>query len=1454
MLDNIIKFSIKNKLVISILTLSLIAWGSYSVKQLPIDAVPDITNNQVQILTSSPSNGAEDIERFVTFPIEQTVATIPDIEEVRSFSRFGLSVVTVVFKENVDVYWARQQVSERLSEAGKSIPKGMGQPEMAPLTTGLGEIYQYVVHTAKGFEKKYDATQLRTIQDWIIRRQLLGLPGVADVSSFGGYLKQYEVAVNPEKLRSMNISIADVYTALQKNNQNTGGSYIDKKPNAYFIKSEGLITSISDIENIVVKTNKNSTPVLIRNVADVKIGAATRYGAMTRNTDGEVVGGLVLMLKGENAAKVISDVKIRMEQISKSLPEGVVVEPFLDRSKLVDNAISTVTKNLLEGALIVIFVLVLLLGNFRAGLIVASVIPLAMLFAIAMMNLFGVTGNLMSLGAIDFGLIVDGAVIIVEATLHHLSLTKSKLALTQAEMDAEVYQSSSKIRTSAAFGEIIILIVYLPILALVGIEGKMFKPMAQTVSFAILGAFILSVTYVPMVSALFLNKKINTRKNVSDKIIAFFQRVYTPMLNFALKAKMLVLVIAISLFVAAVLIFNSLGSEFIPTLDEGDFAVETRVLTGSSLSQTVEAATRSAKVLREKFPEVLEVVGKIGSSEIPTDPMPVEACDLIIVLKNKKDWTSAKTRDELADKMQATLQQYVPGVTYGFQQPIQMRFNELMSGARQDVVVKVYGEDLDKLSTYAKQIGKIVNGIEGAEDVYVEQVSGLPQVVIQFDRAKIASFGLNVEDVNTVINTAFAGQSAGLVFDGEKRFDLVLRVQKDKRQSLDDIENVYITSQSGNQIPLNQLAKVAYKMGPNQIQRDDAKRRILVGFNTRGRDVKSIVEETQQKIADQMKFEPGYYPTYGGAFENLEAANARLMVAVPMALLLIFFLLYLTFSSVKHALLIFTAIPLSAIGGVFALGLRGMPFSISAGIGFIALFGVAVLNGIVLIAEFNRLKKDGLNKLEDIVRIGTRVRLRPVMLTALVASLGFLPMALSTSSGAEVQKPLATVVIGGLLTATLLTLLVLPILYILIENYNNKKTQKITAALSFVFLVFGFSATAQTKPVTLQQAIEIAKANNPNLQANSLQVALQQVKTKGATELAKTEIGLQYGQNNSLAKNDNHFSVSQTFPFPTVFATHKSLAVARLKEATLQVAVNQNELEYNVRLTYLNLAYLYSEKGLLQKMDTIFAGFKKSADLRYKTGESTLLESTTANTQYLELQNKEALNKSEIISELATLKMLLGVSYQVEIVEKELETSSAIPPDSLLLQQNPLLLQLRQQSEIAEKEKSLEIAKAFPDIKLGYFNQSIIGNQDVNGQQVYFDSDKRFQGINVGLTIPLFYGSYRSKIKSAEIQKSISLKNTEAYQNQLNTQLQQSYNRYLQQQKTLAYYQQSALPNLKVIEKNSKTAYQSGEISYQDHLLNLKSVFSTEENYLLTLKNLNQNITEINYLLGFPKY
>lgn len=1043
MLDKIIHYSIHNKLIVGLLTVGLIAWGSYSLSQLPIDAVPDITNNQVQVITVAPSQSALDIERLITFPVEQTMATIPDIDEIRSFSRFGLSVVTIVFHDNVDVYWARQQVNERLVVAAKQIPRGVGSPELAPVTTGLGEIYQYIIRPKKGFEDKYDAMELRSIQDWIVRRQLLGTPGVADVASFGGYLKQYEIALDPDKLRSYDLSIAEVFSSLEKNNQNTGGAYIDRKPNAWFIRSEGLVGSLEDIGKIVVKNTSTGIPVLIRDVASVGFGHANRFGAMTYNNKGEVVGAVTLMLKGENSNAVVKRVKERMAQIEKTLPEGLEIDAFLDRSRLVDRAIGTVEKNLIEGALIVIFVLVLFLGNLRAGLIVASVIPLAMLFAVSLMHVFGVSGNLMSLGAIDFGLIIDGAVIIVEATMHHLGLRQTS-RLNQQEMDLEVYESASKIRTSAAFGEIIILIVYLPILALVGVEGKMFKPMAQTVSFAILGAFILSLTYIPMMSALCLSKNTHHKRNFSDKMMDFFHRLYEPVINGALKHKIIVIASAVILFVLSLIAFINMGGEFLPTLEEGDFAVETRVLTGSSLSYTIEAAQKGAEVILREFPdEVKEVVAKIGSSEIPTDPMPIEACDLMIILKDKSEWKKADDREELVEKMSKALED-VPGVTFGFQQPIQMRFNELMTGVRQDVAIKIFGEDLDVLTDLSQKIGKITGTVSGARDLYVEEVTGLPQIVININRDEVAKYGLAIETVNQAINTAFAGQAAGVVYEGERRYDLTVRLATKNRQSIEDVRNLFITSPKGDQIPLKQLAEVEFKIGPNQIQREEAKRRIIVGFNISGRDVASVVQELKGKIEQQVDFPPGYYPTYGGQFENLEKANARLAVAVPVALLLIFILLFFTFHSIKHSILIFTAIPMSAIGGVFALMLRGMPFSISAGIGFIALFGVAVLNGIVLIAEFTRLKKDGMTDLHDIILKATSVRLRPVLMTAAVASLGFLPMALATSAGAEVQKPLATVVIGGLVTSTLLTLVVLPCLFIYFENFGHKQKNRLS--------------------------------------------------------------------------------------------------------------------------------------------------------------------------------------------------------------------------------------------------------------------------------------------------------------------------------------------------------------------------------------------------------------------------
>mgnify|MGYP000196161778 FL=1 len=1044
MLNKIIEFSIKNKLIITLFTLGLIIYGIFEVKKLPIDAVPDITDNQVQIITVSPSLGAPDVERFITFPLEQANNNIAGIKQMRSFSRFGLSVITIVFKDDIDLYWARQQVAERLQQVSKDIPQSLGTPTMAPISTGLGEIYQYTIRPKIGYEHRYNAMQLRTIQDWVVRRQLLGTEGVADVASFGGDLKQYEVAINPAQLKSMGVTMTEVFDALQKNNQNTGGAYIEKGPSVLFIRTEGLVGKIPDIENTVVKNLPDGTPILIKNLAKVQYGKAIRYGAMTYNGKGEVAGAVVMMMKGANSNDVIKKVKTRIEEIQKTLPEGVKIDAFLDRTKMVNNAIGTVEKNLLEGALIVVFVLVLFLGNFRAGFLVASVIPLAMLFAIIMMNIFGVSGNLMSLGALDFGLIVDGAVIIVESVLHRLQHLKNfkNQKISQTMMDDEVYTSSSKMMNSAVFGQIIILIVYLPILTLEGIEGKMFKPMAQTVIFALLGAFILSLTYIPMMSSLFLSKKIDDKKTFSDKMMEKIESLYDESLAQVLKIPNIIFFGIVAVFFVAVFVMTRLGGEFIPSLPEGDFAVDTRVLPGSNLKTSTDAVQKSSRILMKKFPEIEKIVGKTGSSEIPTDPMPIDASDMMIILKPRAEWTSAHSYEELSEKMSAELKKNMLGVTYSFQYPVAMRFNELMTGARQDVVCKIFGENLDTLKVYAEKLGEISKKIEGAQNIYVEPVSGMPQIVISYKREAMSQFGLNVNDVNNVVNTAFAGQSTGSVFEGEKKFDLVVRLDGNQRKNVEDVNNLFISTPSGIDLPLSSVANVELKESINQIQRENAQRRIIVGFNVRNRDIQSTVEDLQKNVEKQLKLPAGYSIKYGGTFENLQQAKSRLAIAVPVSLLLILLMLYFAFNSIKYGLLIFSAIPLSAIGGILSLWLRDMNFSISAGVGFIALFGVAVLNGIVLISEFNRqktLQKD----LKTAVIIGGKTRLRPVLMTAFVASLGFLPMAISSGEGAEVQRPLATVVIGGLLLATYLTLYLLPVMYIWFEAHFPEKNRKL---------------------------------------------------------------------------------------------------------------------------------------------------------------------------------------------------------------------------------------------------------------------------------------------------------------------------------------------------------------------------------------------------------------------------
>ncbi|WP_113663407.1 CusA/CzcA family heavy metal efflux RND transporter [Pedobacter nanyangensis] len=1459
MLNNIIAFSIKNKLVIGLFTLALIAWGTYSITRLPIDAVPDITDNQVMVITVTPTLAAQEAERLITFPVEQTMASIPGIKQIRSFSRFGLSLVTVVFDEDVDIYWARQQISERLNDAAKQIPEGVGKPEMAPVTTGLGEIYQYVIHPKKGYEKKYSAMELRTIQDWIVKRQLLGTPGVAEVSGFGGFVKQYEIAVNPDRLRSLNISIADIFKALETNNQNTGGAYINKSPNAYFIRSEGLVDGLEDIGKIVIKTN-NGTPVLIRDVAAVQFGNGVRYGAATRNGEGETVTGIVMMLKGANSSEVINNVKEKIEQIKKTLPEGVTIEPFLDRKKLVDNAIGTVSKNLIEGALIVIFILILFLGNLRAGLVVASVIPLAMLFAICMMNLFGVSGNLMSLGAIDFGLIVDGAVIIVESIVHRIAIGNFAIQgisrLTQKQMDEEVYQASSKIRTSAAFGEIIILIVYLPLLVLVGIEGKMFRPMAQTVMFAILGAFILSLTYVPMMAALGLSKNTSHKRNFSDKMMDYFQRLYSPLIKKAIQHKAAVLIVAVVLFVLSIFTFNHLGGEFIPQLDEGDFAVETRVLTGSSIDQMIEVSRKAQKIILG-FPEVKQVVNKIGSGEVPTDPMPIEAGDMMVILKEKSEWTTAKTRKELADTMQKALS-VISGATFGFQQPIQMRFNELITGAKQDVVLKIYGEDLDVLTSEAAKIGKLVKPIDGVYDLYIEEVTGLPQIQIRFNRDKIAQYGLNIEEVNRTVKTAFAGETAGLVYEGEKRFDMVVRLDKDDRQDINNVRELYISTPTGRQIPLQEVASVEFKNGPNQIQRDDTKRRITVGFNVRDRDVASIVKEIQSKIDQKIKLPAGYYVTYGGQFENLQAANKRLAFALPVALLLILCLLYFTFNSMKQTLLIFTAIPLSAIGGVFALLIRDMPFSISAGVGFIALFGVAVLNGIVLISEFNRLKEEGMTDINERVLTGTKIRLRPVLMTAAVASLGFLPMAISNSSGAEIQRPLATVVIGGLLTATLLTLLVLPVLYILFEKkfkrVNTNATLNTMAVLVVsTFLFWPSKVQAQTVPqekLSLQQAIDLALKNNNGIRAAGFEVDLQKALKKGSLTLDRTNVVYQQGQINS-NQRDNHISVNQKIEFPTVYSGQSKLAAENVKSAQGQFDVKALALIGKVKAVYYKLVYLDEKKTLLRFQDSLYTNLLKASDLRYRTGESNRLEKVTSETQSMELKNTlRQVDADALIAE-RELQTLLNTNQQIGVVDRKLQRQRvAILQDSAILAQNPYLNYLQQELKVRERETNLQKAKGLPDFSIGYFNQSFKGPQNFNGTTMTYTGGDRFSGFQLGIGIPILPGGNRAKVNAAKVNQQIAQANLQDQQSMAQGVFAQLLQQNRKHSSALDYYENGALKQAELIIKNAEAGFKGGEIAYLQYLQSLTLAIKIKSDYLDELFAYNQNLLDIENITG----
>ncbi|MDS1031997.1 CusA/CzcA family heavy metal efflux RND transporter [Porphyromonadaceae sp. NP-X] len=1461
MIERIIHFSIKNKFIVGLFVLALIGWGTYSLTQLPIDATPDITNNQVQVISLAPSLAVQEVESSITAPIEVAVANIPNMIELRSISRLGLSVTTIVFKDNVDIYWARQQVGERLKEAEDIIPAGLAKIEMAPISTGLGEIYQYRLAVEKGYETKYSPMDLRTLQDWTVRREMLGTTGVADINSYGGFVKQYEVAINPERLRSMNLTLTDIFDALERNNENTGSAYIDKKPTAYFIRGIGLVKSLEDIEKIVVKSNASGMPVLIRDVATVQYGSATRYGALVIDTT-EAVGGVVMMLKGANANEVTKNVETRIETIQKSLPKGVKIEPFLNRSDLVGRAISTVARNLIEGALIVIFILILFLGNMRAGLIVASVIPLSMLFAVSMMQLFGVSGNLMSLGAIDFGLIVDGAVIIVESVVHRITMSKHHhpgiKRLSQPQMDETVFESAKRMMSSATFGQVIILIVYVPIMALVGIEGKMFRPMAQVVSFALIGATILSLTYVPMVSTLFLSKSTEHKPNFSDKMMDWFHKIFNPAIQFALKRKLLVSASVISIFIASLFVFNSLGGEFIPQLEEGDLAAGVITLQGGSLTNTVEQVQKANKILLANFPEIKHVVCKIGAGEIPTDPTPMETGDYIITLKDKSEWTSAKTREELVKKMEEAL---IPlaGVKFEFQQPIQMRTNELLSGSKQDIAIKIFGDDLNTLADKASQVEKIIQKVQGVEDINVEKVTGLAQIQVEYNRDRLAQYGLSIEEVNRVLRTAFAGSQAGVVFDEEKRFGLVVRMDKDYRQSIDDVKNLSVALPNGGQIPFEQIANVEIKSGPAQVSRENTKRRITIGFNVRNRDVQSVIADVTKQIDAKVQLPTGYYVKYGGQFENLQAAKARLAIAVPVALLLIFVLLFFTFHSVKQTLLIYTAVPMSLIGGIIALWLRGMNFSISAGVGFIALFGIAVLNGIVLIAEFNRLEKEeGIIDITERVLKGLHTRLRPVIMTAAVASLGFLPMALSTSAGAEVQKPLATVVIGGLITATLLTLIVLPIFYIFFSTFSfrsifkRKSVKTLSILLMLVVCSAGFNSinAQQYRSINLKQAIQMALDSNLSVRSSKYAVDVQKALKGASWDIPKTSIDGQYGQFNSYSK-DNSFTVSQSFAFPTVYINQNKLAKANIKSSEWQLKTSQLEIATQVKQIYWQLAYLYSKQKLFAYQDSLYTGFQKAAELRAKTGETNRLEMISARSQSLEIKNQLQQINADLVIYNQKLQTILNVETTLYPADSVLHRIDYLPADDKsVLADNPSVGYINQQIEVSRLEKKVESSRILPDLSIGYFSQTMQGTQEINGVPRVFGKGNRFIGIQVGIAVPIWFAPYSAKTKAAKLKEKIAQTDAENYSKSLSGGYRSLMLEFSKNSNSVDYYEKQAIPEADLIIEQATRSYKGGAMDYLDYILSLNRALNIKQNYLDALNDYNQTIISIDFITG----
>lgn len=1452
MLNRIINLSIQHKLITILLTLFIAGFGVFSILKIPLGAVPDITNNQIQVITTSTSLSTQDVEQFITYPVELEMSNLPGVTEIRSISKFGLSVVTIVFEDKMGTYLPRQLIAEKIKAASANIPEGFGVPEMGPISTGLGEIYQYTLDTRPGYKDKYSIMELRTIQDWVVKRQLSGIPGVVEVNTWGGFLKQYEVAINPERLRGMGLSLPEVFEAIEQNNGVAGGAYIEKQNQSYFIRGDGLLTSLEDLENVVV-SNTNGVPILVKDIAQVAFGSANRFGAITANGEGEKVLGQIMMLKDANSNKVIDAVKERVAEVQETLPEGVFINPILERSELIEKTSLTVFENLLFGCLIVFVIVVLLLGNLRSGLVIASIIPLSLLFTISMMYIFGIDANLMSLGALDFGIIIDGAVIIVEFIAIRLTLSKGELEgkvgdQKQSVMDRITYDGASKMMNSAIFGQVIILIVFIPVLSLSGVEGKMFRPMALSFSFALLGAMFFGLTWLPVASSLFLRPEKQKQFALTRFIMKLFYRSYDPVIRWSYDHKGVIFGLALASLVATGVIFSNMGGEFVPTLDEGDFVIQPVLKTGTSLSKTVELTTRMENILIDQFDEVDQIVCRIGAAEVPTDPMSMEEIDMIIKLHPRDTWVNAHSKEELANRFKEALM-VIPGIDYEFTQPIEMRFNELITGVRADLAIKIYGDDLDILARKAQEVKRLISDVPGAADIILDKTVGLPQMSVKYNRRKVAYYGLSIETLNDYLAMAFGGATAGVVFEGEKRFDLVLRLQSEYRTDIDDIRNLPIALSNGKQVPMSELADIEYSTGPAKISRDDTHRRVVVSVNVRNRDLTSVVDDIEHILGRQLELPAGYYIDYGGQFENLRNATKRLKIAVPIALLLIFIFLHFAFSSFKEAALIFTAVPLSVVGGVFLLWIRGMPFSISAGIGFIALFGVAVLNGIVLIEHLKDLKKQGVSDMRERVLRGTRERLRPVLLTAGAAALGFLPMAISTSAGAEVQRPLATVVIGGLITSTLLTMLALPLLYSVVDDIHGirlwppgfKRKKILPLLLLFLIPALAFSQTGtqggdENQKLSLTEVLDFAYEHNNELKAFNLKAEESRVLIKSAYSIDKTSFYYNYDENN-IAANDypiGVFGAEQRFDFPSVyFAQKKANSLAHAMSVN-EYEGKKKQLTRELSQAYYRVIFSQNRHRIYYRVDSLYSRVSLSAETSQKKGALSYLEMLNAQSKYHEVHLLMKQMQHDIDIAYESLAMLMSYDSVFHIQEKSLEML-VIKSDSVALDPGYLYWEnagLRQGAELKVEKNML-----LPDLTLGYFN----GSNNYAGAEHY-------QGIELGLGLPLFFGEQRAKVKAKKFAMEATSALQDHYFRQYHSRLSELKAQLGKYGEAIEQYEHTGKHLSSELLRSSQGSFAAGEIDFFRFAQSVDQAVEIEIEYLENLYEYNALVLEINYL------